>query len=376
MTGGRIKILHLVESGWPGGVNRFVLELLRSLDLSRFPIGVCSFSSDGPVLDEMKHLGAEVWTLDQNARFDPRGVWKYWQEIRTGGYRIVHGNFGARLPRCTAQWAGCRTIAHAHGLPEDWPQRSARHDPRLEREFKAGYGGCADAIVACSQSLSDTMKQTCPALTGRLSVIPNALDLQQWRPITPEERRQRQRAAGLPSDAIVIGFAGRLVPLKCLDCLLEAAPRLLADHPLLHFLVLGDGPLRPELERQARPLGDRCRFLGWGAGSDWLPLFDVLVLPSESEGLPYCILEAMASGIPVVASAVGGMKESVVDGQTGWLVPVGDAVALGQALDRLIEDADMRTAMGSAGRARAETLYDARSMARQWEELYMRLAAA
>ena len=154
---------------------------------------------------------------------------------------------------------------------------------------------------------------------------------------------------------------------------MEAAPRLLADHPQLHLLVLGDGPLRPELERQARPLGDRCRFLGWGQGPDWLPLFDVLVLPSESEGLPYCVLEAMALGIPVVASAVGGIEEAVVDGQTGWLVPSGDAPALGLALDRLIEDSTMRFAMGVAARVRAESLYDVRTMARRWEELYARL---
>jgi glycosyltransferase involved in cell wall biosynthesis len=366
----RIKILHLVESGWPGGVNSFVLALLRSIDLSRFSIGVCSFSSAGPVLEEMKHLGAEVMSLDQTVRFDPWVVWKYLQGIRAGGYQIVHGNFGARLPRCTAQWTGCRTIAHAHGLPEDWPQRSARHDPRLEREFKAGYGGCADAIVACSHSIAETISQTCPALESRIEVIPNAIDLRQWRPITAEEKRQRKRDAGLSDDAIVIGFAGRLVALKRLDILLIAAQRLA---PQVHVLVLGDGPLRPELERQAQPLGDRCRFLGWGQGSHWLPLFDVLVLPSESEGLPYCILEAMASGLPVVASAVGGMKETVVDGQTGCLVPAGDAQALESALSRLIEDAGMRSAMGSAARARAESLYDAPMMSRKWEELYARL---
>jgi glycosyltransferase involved in cell wall biosynthesis len=381
MTGERIKVLHLVESGWPGGVNSFVLELLRSIDLSRFPIGICSFSSAGPVLDAMRELGAEVLTLDQSARFDPRTIWKYWHWIRAHGYQIVHANFGARLPRCTAQWTGCRTIAHAHGLPDDWPRRSACQDPRLEREFKAGYGGCADSIVACSQSLSETMRQVCPALASRISVIPNGLDLQRWRPIAPpiappigkDEKRQRRLAAGLPGDAIVIGFAGRLVQLKRLDCLLEAAPRLAARHPQVHFLVLGDGPLRPALERQAHVLGDRCRFLGWGHGSDWLPLFDVLVLPSESEGLPYCVLEAMALGIPVVASAVGGLREAVVEGQTGFLVPPGDAPALEAALERLIADSEMRQKIGLAGRLRAESLYDSRVMARRFEELYERL---
>jgi glycosyltransferase involved in cell wall biosynthesis len=373
MTGEPIKVLHLVESGWPSGVNTFVLELLRSIDRSRFPIGICSFSSAGPALDEMRELGAEVLTLDQSVRFDPSTIWKYWQWIRGQGYQIVHGNFGARLPRCTAQWTGCRTIAHAHGLPDDWPQRSACSDPRLERDFKAGYGGCADAIVACSQSLSETMTQVCPALASRISVIPNGLNLHSWRPILPEERRQRQLAAGLPGDVIVIGFAGRLVPLKRLDCLLEAAPRLAARYQRVHFLVLGDGPLRSELQRQAHPLGDRCRFLGWGQGSDWLPLFDVLVLPSESEGLPYCVLEAMALGVPVVASAVGGMREAVVDGQTGFLVPPGDAPALEAALERLITDSEVRERMGLAGRSRAESLYDSRVMARRFEELYERL---
>ncbi len=376
MTDNRVRVLHLVDSGWPGGPNTFVLELLRSIDRSRFQTGVCSISSEGPVLEEMSHL-AEVFTLHRQGRFDWAAIGRYLHGIRAGGYDIVHAHFGSRIPRCTAKLAGCRVIAHAHGLPEDCLNRVAQGDPRLSREFKNSLGICADSIVACAHFVAQAFSRICPELESRISVIHNGVDLNQWRPVTPEERRRRKLAAGFPGNATVVGFAGRLIALKRVGCLLEAAQRLVVRHPDLYLLVLGDGPLRPELERQAQSLGGRCRFLGWCKSLDWFPLFDVLALPSESEGLPFAVLEAMALGIPVVASAVGGTPEAVSDGETGFLVPPGDSRALESALDTFIGDSignsKTRREMGLAGRARAENLYDSRLMARRFEELYMGL---
>lgn len=362
MTSERINVLHLVDSGWPGGVNSVVLELLRSIDRSRFHIGVCSFSGEGPLLEEMSRLGAEVFT--------PRTTWDYLRRIRAAGYHVVHANHGARIHRCTARLAGCRVIVHAHGVPESCLNRVRQGDPSLEREFKNAFGTCADAIVACSRSVSETLSKICPSLGRRLSVIYNGTDLTRQRPISPEEMRIKKLEADLPGDAVVVGFAGRLIPLKRIDCLLTAAERLVAKHSSLYFLILGEGPLRSELEKQASSLRERVRFLGWRTGSDWFPLFDVLALPSESEGFALSVVEAMAGGTAVVASAVGGLPEVVIDGETGLLIPPGDSQRLETALDTLICNPEMRRRMGLAGRTRAELVFDSRAMARRFEELY------
>lgn len=365
MTSDRINVLHLVDSGWPGGINSFLLELLRSIDRSRFQIGVCSFSSEGPLLEEMTRLGADV--------FASRTTWDYFRRIRAGGYQILHANFGGRVHRCAARLAGCRVVVHVHGVPEACVDRVRQGDRSLEREFKTAFGACADAIVASSRSVSETLSRICPSLERRLSVIYNGADLTQQRTISLAEKRTKKLEAGLPVDAIVVGFAGRLIPLKRVDSLLTAAERLVARHPNLYFLILGEGPLRPDLERQASPLGDRVRFLGWRRGSDWFSLFDMLALPSESEGMSYSVLEAMAGGTPVVASAVGGLPEVVIDGETGVLIPPGDSQSLETALDALIADPAIRCRMGLAGRTRAERVFDSRAMARRLEELYARI---
>jgi glycosyltransferase involved in cell wall biosynthesis len=188
------------------------------------------------------------------------------------------------------------------------------------------------------------------------------------------EMEERRRAGGLSQHSVLVGFLGRIIPLKGPDCLLAAAQTLIPRHPHLHFVLLGDGCLRTALEQQAVSLGARFQLLGDRPSSEWFPLIDILVLPSESEGLPFAVLEAMAWGKPVVASAVGGVPEAVVDGETGLLIPPGDVRALETALNTLICHPEMRRQMGLAGRARAERLFDSRQMARSFENLYVRLS--
>lgn len=366
MNNRRISVLHLIDSGWPSGINTFVLELLNSINHSRFKVGVCSFSDEGPLLQEMRNLGTDVHVS--------RTLWNFFRRIRTGRYQILHANHGGRACRYIASAAGCRIVAHAHGLPEAGIDPDRKGNQAMRRGFEAAFGACADAIVSCSHSVSESLSQADPAFESRLSTIYNGTDLNRQRLVSPEEKRTRKLNAGLPIDGVVVGYAGRLVTLKGIDCLLAAAGSLIGHHPNLHFLIMGEGPLRAELQRQAISFGDRIRFLGWRNSSDWFPVFDILALPSASEGMPYAVLEAMGWGIPVVASDVGGLPEAVVNGQTGILVTPRSAQNLEVALDVLIRSPGMRHRMGIAARARAELIFDSRAMARNLEELYAKLA--
>lgn len=373
-TAGRpIRVVQLIGSSGHGGVNSFVLQLLKNVDRAHFRLAVCSFGGEGVALNEMRGLGVEACALNGVGEYGPQTIFRYFRHIRSRGYGIVHAHVGARIPRLVARLAGCRTIAHAHGPTEESADRIRRHDPSLKSEFRTAFGVGSDSIVACSKDTGLMLETICPELAPRVGVIYNGIDLNQWQRNCAGDSQQRKIDAGLPGDAIVVGFAGRLVPLKRVDTLVTAAERAIARNSKLTFVVIGDGALRPKLEKQARLLGDRFRFLGWQDSAYWMPLFDMLVLPSESEGLPLCILEAMASSVPVVASSVGGVSEAVVDGVTGILVPPGNPQALSRAIDALAGDREKRHRMGLAGRARAEEVFDARAMARSVEDLYLRL---
>ena len=211
-------------------------------------------------------------------------------------------------------------------------------------------------VAATSGPLAERIRAAAPRTPVHL--IPNGI------PIGPQpgpaDRIRARQALGLPSDALVVAFLGRLSPEKAPEVLLRAA----RGAPL-RVLIAGDGPLRAALEAEANP--EQVRFLGFvpdAAGV--LAAADVLALPSRTEGLPMAVLEAMAAGVPVVASAVGSLPEVLGDG-AGVLVPPGDADALRAALEQLA-DAKGREALAIAARRRVESRYAAATMARSYRE--------
>jgi glycosyltransferase involved in cell wall biosynthesis len=200
------------------------------------------------------------------------------------------------------------------------------------------------------------------------------VDLDRFRP-APQDFFQAsalRHEVGLSQDDTVVGFVGRLVPQKGLPYLLAAAEMLSSRQPRLHFVIVGDGPLASELQSAAARIA-AGRFLFLGERSDVHRLmrpFDLLVVPSEWEGLPIVNLEAMATGIPVVAFDIDGIPEAIVHGETGLLVPHRDRRALAAAISQLLEDPAQRQRMGADGRQRAEARFDVRFTARRLESLY------
>lgn len=369
MAGQPIKVMHLVGSGAYGGENSCVTQLLGTVDRTRFALGVRSFGSDGPAFEAMRRMGFDARPLDVRGRYGPAAVGRYLGHLVNGGYRILHAHVGSRVPRFVARIAGCSTIAHVHGLPEAFAGQASEDRIGLGVTIRSAVAAGSHSVVACSSDTSAMLAKACPELGPRLSVIRNGIDPGRWRPLAPEALAQERKAAGL-AGTFAVGFAGRLVPLKRVDSIIEAAEHAVRKHPELLLCILGDGPSRAALEGRARNLGDRIRFLGWQDSARWMPLFDVLVLPSESEGLPFCILEAMACGVPVIASAVGGIPEAVVDGETGLLVQPGSAPELLLAIEALLGDADTRLRMGRAGRQRVEESFGVAAMAGSIEDLY------
>ena len=194
---------------------------------------------------------------------------------------------------------------------------------------------------------------------SRVDVVPNPA------PELPEHPTRDEARATLGIDGFALGVAGRLTAQKALGDTLEALARV----PDVALLVLGDGPERAELERRAGELGlaDRVRFLGAGTRDDVIALFravDAALLTSAWENLPHTLLEALAAGTPVIATAVGGIPEVVRDGENGLLVPPRDIAAIASAIDRLVHDDALRASLAAAAAPSVEELAEPRILRR------------
>ena len=209
-----------------------------------------------------------------------------------------------------------------------------------------------DVVVAVSEDIAEHL-EALGVPKSKIKVVANGVD----RRFQPADRSVMRERLGLPEGEFIVLFVGLLVPVKGLDLLVGALAELADPKPLC--LLVGDGPERPGLERQAAELGvgDHLRFVGRRSSDEiptWMGAADLLVLPSRSEGRPNVVLEAQACGLPVVATRVGGTPELVCDGKTGLLVESEDVSGLADALRRLRTDRGLREALGRAGREQAD----------------------
>jgi glycosyltransferase involved in cell wall biosynthesis len=213
---------------------------------------------------------------------------------------------------------------------------------------------------------------------AKIGIVPNGIDLARLPPFATE-RAAARRAAGLAPERRLVAQVGRLAPQKDYPTFLRAAATVAAAVPDVDFLVVGEGPLRPELEALAGTLGlgTRVRFLGLRNDVPAiLAAVDVLALTSQFEGFPNVVMEAMATGAVVVATDVGGCRELVVPGETGMIVPPGDPAAVADAVVAVLHDPPHAVQMAAAARRRIEREFDVHRMAERTAAAYERLLAA
>ncbi len=235
----------------------------------------------------------------------------------------------------------------------------------------------AGAVVANSRGLAELAARFEPDL--HFPIIPNGADIERFHPREDSRPLDGGSSTSDRTEPVRLLFAGRVVFQKGLDTVLEALAAL-APEPAWELSIAGDGPARPELESKAKELGiaSRVRFLGWTPREELARIsrdMDCFVFASRDEGMPNAVLEAMASGLPVVATRIAGNEELVKDGLTGWLVPANDPAALSQALAAMLADPAGRAAKGTAGRLAVETGYTWHTAAARYLELCSRMAA-
>jgi sugar transferase (PEP-CTERM/EpsH1 system associated) len=360
--------MHIVHDFETGGVQAGIGKLLSGLDPGKFEQIVCAITSGYPPdpatqarLIALKHvLGKPVFLVPELA--------KLFLKERPD---VVHSrNWGAIEAVPAAKIARIPAVLHTeHGRDV----QSLSRMPWRRRLFRRLCYGWADRVF----TVSEEMKRYYAAATGlaedRLEIVPDGVDTSVFRPDDSVRRRLRHEL-GFAENTFVAGCVARLDPIKNLRALLRAAEIGLEKGIDVRVLLVGDGPERAALETHVErcpALRDRVRFAGEQANViPWLNALDVFVLPSRFEGTSVALLEAMAVGVPVLASAVGGNPEVIEHERSGLLFAAGDAEMLASLLQRLSGDAALRTTLRSNARYRVEKRFSARHMLDCYSEIY------
>jgi glycosyltransferase involved in cell wall biosynthesis len=375
-----INVCYLVDAAFLGGAERYVSKIAVGLDRSRFRPSVIMREPPHPRsgLDEwrgeLEAAGLPVRVMKMDIPFRPHRAVPVFRAIADCWPHVVHvnlpgpqdGQMGLLVPISRMAGAGVVVTEHLPMVGSTWKRRLLK---------RISYRWVDRVATVCHANV--------PYLVGeqfvspdRAVVVHNALDVS-YGARGREDKAAIRAGFGLPVDAVLVAFVGNLFKHKGLHRVVRA----LSEVPELpwHLVVGGEGPEGKPNERRLEHHGltERATFLGRVTADDverLLSAVDVFALPSTQEGMPYVILEAMAAGVPVVATAVFGIPEMTVDGETGTLVEPGDGNALREAIAALIKNPSMRHELGRAARRRFERHFTLEQQLREIESLYLEVA--
>ena len=363
----KIKIVHLVPMLSPGGAERVAVHILRGLDRKRYEPALISFT---PRLDcELDRLleddRVKVRYLGKHAGFDFRVYSRLHRALTECQPDIVHSHLHVlRYAFPCLMLVRPAVILHTvHNLA------TREIEPRLRwlQRYALHHGvvpiAVADEVAASLQHLYGI-----PACR----VISNGIPTDSYA-CPPMTRREWRANEGFGERDFLFVCVARFAPQKNHSLLLQAFAQVATSSPYARLVLVGEGVLTEQLRRQAEALGidRRIHFLGLRDDiPDVLGAMDVFVLSSDWEGHPLSIIEAMAAGLPIVSTRVGGVPEMIEDGKHGLIVPVGDFEALSKSMRFLENNREARKSLGTAGALRAKERFDASVMVRAYEDLY------
>ena len=363
------KVLHVIDSLDLGGAQTFLLDLVTHHDRASYLPEVAAMHGRGVYAHTFEEAGIPIHSLSPG-KFPPWYLPNFLHILKQGDYDILHFHlFGANL--CAKPFA--ILAGHPAIVVHDQCNDAARDKNPLLLAADAVWNQRSDRVIAVSESTRRYLLANEDLDDSKVTMIPNGIDTEMFHPARDQEWQNARDAIGLPREAFVIGGVGRLVPQKNFRCFLDVAKRILQTHPGVIFVIAGTGPEELQLKALAASLGisESVRLLGHI--SDRVRLYhalDALLLTSDFEGTPLSLLEAMSSGVPVVASAVDGVAEVCADGKDALLVSPRDAESFRKALCCVIEEDSLRETLSVAGRRTVSERYDIRGIARRVEEVY------
>ncbi len=364
-----LRIVYLIDKMGAGGAQTHLRGLVAGLDAARFAPEVVCLIRGGVSADRLASQGFPPRILGLKRLYGPTGI----AALASLAYRlrrqqpdVVHtymsaANVFGSLAARAAGVCGLITTRRDTGFADGW----------LMRRALAFTSRWARRVVAVSDDAARVAAARDGLAEERLRVIPNGIDLERF---TPRGRRvEIRRLLGVPETAPLLVSVTHLTRVKGIDLLVDATRRIRVRSPEARAVVAGRGAEQARIEQSVRSAGLEDSFRLLGSYEDvpgLLEAADLFVLPSRSEGQPNAVMEAMAMGLPVVATRVGGVPEVARDGDEALLVPPEDAEALAAACLSLLAEPARARRLGAAGRERAARQFSLTRMIRRYEELY------
>lgn len=358
------NLLYVIPSLEVGGAERVVINLARTVDRNRFNPIVCCLNDKGILANELEKTGIRVIALNKKGKFDFSVISKLIRVIKENNIKIIHthlwganfwGRIAAKLTKIPV------IIATEHNVDIWKPQVYFMLDRWLARK--------TDKIIVVSNKVKEFYAHK-GIPTWKLEVIYNGIQAIHPQPVAynPQIREE----FGIKDNEIVLAIIGRLVPQKGHRYLFEAISSLNGQYRL-KVLVVGDGPLMANLKSQVAGLKLQERIIFTGLRKDVLKILeevDILVMPSLREGLPITALEAMAAGVPIIATKVGGLPELIKDNKTGLLIEPANGVAIKDAIEKLINDKDLSDNLKNNARNTVQKEFNIMGMVNKTQRLY------
>lgn len=360
-----IRVAHLVGSTGLYGAERWILALLRHLPRDTVQSILVNLVDEpgqtSHVVRAATERGFPAIDLYTGGRFNPASISRLAGFVEEHGYHILHshGYKADFLALFTAKKTGAKVISTPHGWSKEPDRRLALYEA-LDR-FLLRF---VDRVCPLSPDLHDGLRRSgVPA--HKLRMLLNAVDIAEVDSIVP--------AAARRAGETVVGYVGQLIRRKNVECLISAFERLAADRDELRLTIVGDGPLYEELQRRVMGggVGGRVRFTGYQPDRiSVLKTFDVFVLPSLEEGIPRSLMEAMAAGVPIIASDIPGNRVLIHHGDTGLLFLPDDPDGLVTAIVTMIDQPALAKEMAQRARVDIEQHFSAERMAQDYTALY------
>ena len=363
------RILQIIPSLDRAGAEKQMALLAAGLPRDEFEVHVCALTRGGPIEEDLRRADVPLAVIGKRWRLDPPAWWRLQRHVARLRPDLVQTWLfaGNAYGRAAARACGVPRIVASERCVDPWKTDGQLIVDRLLTRWTS-------RIVVNSPAVRDFYTDRgLPA--GLFDVIPNGVPPPRASAIT---RAQLLAELGLPQDVWLVGLVGRLWRQKRIKDAIWATDLLKVIRDDVHLLILGEGPQRERLEKfrtQVR-IRDKVHFLGHrDDAADLVPHFDVLLSTSGYEGQSNAILEAMAAGVPVVASDIPGTRDLVVHGETGYLVPVGDRAGFARYINRLLDHRDLADTLGQSARCRAAEHFSVEKMIARYADLYRTLLA-
>jgi sugar transferase (PEP-CTERM/EpsH1 system associated) len=370
-----MRVMYVVHHLDIGGTERLVVDMARTMRAQHdIETSVCCLDKLGTWGEDLRLEGIPTHCVDRQPGLDLKAAWRLSRVLRRQRVDVMHCHqypafFYGAIASLFAPATKVIFTEHGRAYPDHVSSKRAWANRWVLRRW-------TDAITSVSHTVKRCLVELERFPDERIEVIPNGIEPQRY--IAAADAGATQRAAlGIGRDELVVGIVGRLDPVKDHVTLLHAFARVYHEMPHARLFIVGDGETRCELEAltQSLQLTPAVRFLGFRSDVPaLLPAFDVFCLSSRMESLPVAVLEAMATGLPVVATAVGDVPRVVEDGVTGRLCPPGDVEQLAESLRILLLRPRWRQRMGAAGRERVQQHFTRERMLERYKDVYRRVS--